>query len=217
MKCPVCGVDNLEGSAYCDDCGSKLPTAGVAPIAAPPVAPPPVAITPTPSPVPAAPPMGGKITCPACSYENPAEESFCSDCGASLTAPSQPSPVIPSPVPSVDSPPITPSGRPVAKLIEKKTQREFPLTADVMIAGRQSPADNIFPDLDLAEVDTDSYISRRHLQIIRQGEQYLVEDLGSSNGTFLNEGPRLNPGIQQPLNNGDRIQLGQTEFVFLIS
>jgi len=210
MKCPVCGVDNLEGSAYCDDCGSKLPAAGAAP---PPqsqaVAPPPVAVTPTPL-------VGGKLTCPACSFENNLGEAFCSDCGASLTG----APPAPVSVPSVQQPPpSTPGvpGRPVAKLIEKKTQREFPLTADVMIAGRQSPADNIFPDLDLTEVDTDSYVSRRHLQIIRQGDQYLVEDLGSSNGTFLNEGPRLNPGIQQSLNNGDRIQLGQTEFVFVIS
>ncbi|MEQ8190645.1 MAG: FHA domain-containing protein [Candidatus Eremiobacterota bacterium] len=214
MKCPVCGVDNLEGSAYCDDCGSKLPAAGAAPVAASqPVAPPPVAVTPTPV-------VGGKLTCQACSFENNLGEAFCSDCGASLSGASPVEPVIPSPVVSGQpSPPVTPvvPGRPVAKLIEKKTQREFPLTADVMIAGRQSPADNIFPDLDLTEVDTDSYVSRRHLQIIRQGEQYLVEDLGSSNGTFLNEGPRLNPGIQQSLSNGDRIQLGQTEFVFVIS
>jgi hypothetical protein len=213
MKCPVCGVDNLEGSAYCDDCGSKLPAAGAAPVAAPPpVAPPPVAVTPTPV-------VGGKLTCPACSFENNLGEAFCSDCGASLTGAQPAAPVMSAPAPSVQTPPVMPvtPGRPVAKLIEKKTQKEFPLTADVMIAGRQSPADNIFPDLDLTEVDTDSYVSRRHLQIIRQGEQYLVEDLGSSNGTFLNEGPRLNPGIQQPLNNGDRIQLGQTEFVFVIS
>jgi hypothetical protein len=216
MKCPVCGVDNLDGSAYCDDCGSKLPTAGAAPA---------VAVTPPPTPVVAAPPpppptpvsAPGGIVCASCNFENPVGEAFCSDCGASLTGGgAAASPVIPPPSPQV----VPPGGAaPIAtaKIIEKKTQREFPLTADVIIAGRQSPADNIFPDIDLTDVDPDSYVSRKHLQVIRQGNQYLIEDLGSSNGTFINEGPRLNPGIQQSLNNGDRIQLGQTEFVFVIS
>lgn len=212
MKCPVCGVDNLDGSAYCDDCGSKLPTGGAAPAAAP-VAPPSTPAV-SPPPVPVSP--GGTVICSSCNFENPAGESFCSDCGASLTGSgagrSIPAPVVPSgQAPPAGAPKVT------AKIIEKKTQREFPITSDVVIVGRQSPADNIFPDIDLTDVDTDSYVSRKHLQIIRQGEQYLIEDLGSSNGTFINEGPRLNPGIQQPLNNGDRIQLGQTEFAFVIS
>ncbi len=213
MKCPVCGVDNLEGSAYCDDCGSKLPTAGAPPVASPTPAP----VAPPPTPPPAVTPTGDVTVCPACNYENPAGESFCSDCGASLSGTPLPSAVSPAGPPVT---PVTPGiGAPkvTAKLIEKKTQREFPITADVVIAGRQSPADNIFPDIDLTDVDTDSYVSRKHLQIIRQGDQFLIEDLGSSNGTFINEGPRLNPGIQQPLNNGDRVQMGQTEFVFVIT
>jgi len=215
MKCPVCGVDNLDGSAYCDDCGSKLPNAGGSPPAAAPASPP-VAATPPPPPPPTPVSAPGGIICASCNFENPAGEAFCSDCGASLAGGGA---APPPPVAPVTPPQGAQPGGAVAtaKLIEKKTQREFPLTADVIIAGRQSPADNIFPDIDLTDVDPDSYVSRKHLQIIRQGNQYLIEDLGSSNGTFINEGPRLNPGIQQSLNNGDRIQLGQTEFVFVIS
>jgi len=66
MRCSVCGADNLEGAAYCEDCGARL--AGVAapvtqeasvpaaPIAQPtPSVAPYVSPTPTPSPAPAAP------------------------------------------------------------------------------------------------------------------------------------------------------------------
>jgi len=51
-----------------------------------------------------------------------------------------------------------------------------------------------------------SAVSRRHARLIREGDVYFVEDLGSSNGTFLN-GQTLNG--RHPLKSGDRIQLGQ--------
>jgi len=57
----------------------------------------------------------------------------------------------------------------------------------------------------------DSFASSRHLQLAPQGEVMVVEDLGSTNGTYLNGRPLTGP---QPLHSGDRIRIGDSEFVF---
>ncbi|MHB8193452.1 MAG: FHA domain-containing protein [Bellilinea sp.] len=49
-------------------------------------------------------------------------------------------------------------------------------------------------------------VSRRHARLIQQDQGYLLEDLGSSNGTFVN-GERISTGVQ--LKNGDEVRLGQ--------
>ena len=53
-------------------------------------------------------------------------------------------------------------------------------------------------------------VSRRHCLIRRQGESYLIEDLGSHNGTLVNE----QPVRQQDLQHGDRITIGDSVFLF---
>lgn len=58
----------------------------------------------------------------------------------------------------------------------------------------------------------DPFASGRHARIERQGHVLVVEDLGSTNGTFLNEEPLR--GIQ-PLHHGDRIRIGDSEFSYL--
>jgi serine phosphatase RsbU (regulator of sigma subunit)/pSer/pThr/pTyr-binding forkhead associated (FHA) protein len=57
----------------------------------------------------------------------------------------------------------------------------------------------------------DRYLSRRHAEIIAVGKQWVLKDLGSANGTYLN-GSRVDADI--PLKAGDRIRLGDTELVF---
>ncbi|HET9587876.1 MAG TPA: FHA domain-containing protein [Anaerolineales bacterium] len=49
-------------------------------------------------------------------------------------------------------------------------------------------------------------VSRRHARFVREGDGYILEDLGSSNGTYLN-GERL--AGRHPLKSGDEIRLGQ--------
>jgi phosphoserine phosphatase RsbU/P len=57
----------------------------------------------------------------------------------------------------------------------------------------------------------DPFASRVHAEVRREGDQYLLQDLGSANGTYYN-GSRL----EQPavLTHGSRIQIGETEIVF---
>jgi hypothetical protein len=58
----------------------------------------------------------------------------------------------------------------------------------------------------------DPYASSRHTRLVRQAGVVIVEDLDSTNGTFLNEEPLVGA---QPLQLGDRIRIGDTEFTYL--
>jgi hypothetical protein len=58
----------------------------------------------------------------------------------------------------------------------------------------------------------DPFASARHARITRQGHTVVIEDLGSTNGTYLNEEPLNGP---QPLHPGDRIRIGDSEFTYL--
>lgn len=58
----------------------------------------------------------------------------------------------------------------------------------------------------------DPYVSKEHARIIADENQYFLEDLDSANGTYLNN-ERVLDAIR--LKNGDRIKLGQIEFLFV--
>jgi hypothetical protein len=58
----------------------------------------------------------------------------------------------------------------------------------------------------------DPFASSRHARISREGHAVVIEDLGSTNGTYLNDEPLSGP---QPLHDGDRIRIGDSEFSYL--
>jgi serine/threonine protein kinase len=95
----------------------------------------------------------------------------------------------------------------------------FALEKSENLVGRRDPMSNIFPEIDLSRYDPQTKISRRHARIWRDGDAFLVEDLGSSNGTMLlpvhNEVVRLQPHHPYMLGNGDRIKLGDTTLHFM--
>ena len=96
----------------------------------------------------------------------------------------------------------------------------FNLEKDENLVGRRDPMSNIFPEVDLSKYDPQTKISRRHARIWRDGNQFLVEDLGSSNGTIL--APRLRESFRLPplkphaLSSGDKIKIGDTTLHFVI-
>ena len=57
----------------------------------------------------------------------------------------------------------------------------------------------------------DSFASTNHARLLPQGDVVVLEDLGSTNGTYLNGEPLRGP---QPLHAGDRIRIGDSEFTF---
>jgi serine/threonine-protein kinase len=96
----------------------------------------------------------------------------------------------------------------------------FSLDKDSNVVGRRDPMSNIFPEVDLSKFDPQTKISRRHARIWREGNNYLVEDLGSSNGTILmpalSDNVRLLPHQPHVLTNGDKIKVGDTTMSFMI-
>ena len=69
-------------------------------------------------------------------------------------------------------------------------------------------------DLSNVLILSDISVSRYHCRIIRRQDEFWLEDLGSSNGTFVNEG-FVSSSIR--LANGDVVQFGRRRFRFLLS
>ena len=57
----------------------------------------------------------------------------------------------------------------------------------------------------------DASVSRRHSQIEREAEHFVIEDLESLNGTFVNDVPVK----RRKLQHGDRVRIGDSQFIFL--
>ncbi len=274
IRCYHCGTDNLDGSEYCDECGTKLNaassvrqafapppsfqsqmTTSVAPQA--PVPPPPPAftrdtVTPKPA-TPYTPPPPPVYQPTQSSNQNVAASSLPQSAAQSTPQTGNPIPPLPpvstsvgainqttafnGPTGNLKSAPYSPENaqQPMmsahhphnaevptvrAKLVIQrggKIGKEFPIVGIESMIGRWDADGGIFPDVDLDQDDPEAKVSRRHARIQFLNNQYLLEDLGSTNGTFINRGPRLLPGIKQPLNNGDEIIVGKTFLKFILS
>jgi hypothetical protein len=111
------------------------------------------------------------------------------------------------------------AARAMARLIIERGGRigkEFPILGIETNIGRWDADSGIFPDVDLDEDDTEAKVSRRHARIVNHNSQYFIEDLGSTNGTFVNRGRRLLPGKRHMLQNGDEVIVGKTFLKFQI-
>lgn len=90
----------------------------------------------------------------------------------------------------------------------------FSLQQDETILGRRDPVEGIEPDVDLSiHGGFESGVSRRHALICRSGENWSLEDLGSTNGTVVNR-RKVSPGDPVDLAEGDVIHLGHLKAVF---
>jgi CRP-like cAMP-binding protein len=88
--------------------------------------------------------------------------------------------------------------------------------AEAATIGRIDPVTGIEPHLDLSTVDTERSSSRRHARILRdEGEIYLVEEIGTLNGTFI-DGRRLQTAVPEQIHDGQKLRFGLVEFVFEI-
>ena len=103
----------------------------------------------------------------------------------------------PDPVPAA---PAT-SGDPRLRVVSGGEKREVHISGDVLTIGRASTVD--------LRLD-DSGVSRQHAEVRREGDDVVLVDLGSTNGSSVNgrvvERVRLSPG--------DRIELGRTVLVY---
>ena len=161
------------------------------------------------------------MQCPNCGHWNEAGSRFCEECGLELpqndaaayqvpvraTVPEDAVPAVPQQVLTpLEEPAPTPYAGPHQLLVS--TGSIFKL-GEVAVIGRENPALQI----DLEGYPEGQYVSHRHAQIVKMKDKYYVEDLGSSNHTYVND-LKLAQGQAEPLNEGDKVRLGKIELTF---
>jgi hypothetical protein len=147
------------------------------------------------------------VYCGFCGGRIAADDIFCAHCGAR------------QPMAGLGSSATIRAARPTAKLVVAGTTEldaSFVLQKDNNLLGRTDPHSNVFPEIDLSRFDPETKVSRRHARIWREGETFLVEDLGSVNGTVINDSVRLAPRQPRVLDSGDKLRLGETTLHFLL-
>ncbi|MBD2775648.1 FHA domain-containing protein [Iningainema tapete] len=90
--------------------------------------------------------------------------------------------------------------------VQSNTYFELPPNLAIIRIGK--PNDQIAPDIDVSLLPDSDFASRNHAEIQVEGSTYYLVDVGSSNGTYLNN-TKLEPRDRYPLNLGDKIELGQ--------
>ena len=194
-RCQSCGTGNLDASRYCDECGAQLPASVKS---------------------------GSDVNGTGDFEVRPVIS------GAPVSRPAQVTsvgipPLVEKPVEIEDSAESFESKnnrRSHARLIIERGESvdtEFHLSAEESYIGRWDADNGIFPDIDLDVHDQDAKVSRRHARITYRGNVHMIEDLGSTNGTFVNRGRRLLPGTPQVLAEGDEIIVGKTFLRFRVN
>ena len=151
------------------------------------------------------------VFCTNCGHKNSATARFCSSCGMALDADSgEETTMTFAPVDAtgevLDEELAVALGElhETAMVVVKRGPNagsKFVLEGEVTRAGRH-PDSDIFLD--------DITVSRRHAEIHRAANGYIVRDAGSLNGTYLNR-ERIE---EAPLSNGDELQIGKFRLVF---
>ena len=99
-----------------------------------------------------------------------------------------------------------PQQSPAAVLRVAETGQTYPLSAGLVTIGRKGDNTIVLGD--------DLKVSRHHATIAWLRDRYVIHDVGSSNGTFLNN---RQLGKPEALSNGDEIRIGKTTFTVILS
>ncbi|NMG06367.1 MFS transporter [Brasilonema sp. UFV-L1] len=113
----------------------------------------------------------------------------------------------------VESPTIAQQAVPQLLHIQTHQIIELPENFSVIHIGK--PNKRIPPDVNLLTLPNSEYVSRVHAQIRFDGMDYYIQDLGSSNGTYINKFPML-PGIWYKLKPGLHLSFGKRDLVSFI-
>jgi pSer/pThr/pTyr-binding forkhead associated (FHA) protein len=150
------------------------------------------------------------VFCSTCGHRNAGNANFCSSCGNQLAAPVEEHTITLSPIDADADDDLTvglddlPEG--AATLVVTRgpgSGSRFLLDADVVQVGRH-PESDIFLD--------DVTVSRRHAELARAAGAWIVRDVGSLNGTYVN---RQRIEDESALAHGDEVQIGRFKLVFL--
>ncbi|MFZ9396336.1 MAG: FHA domain-containing protein, partial [Erythrobacter sp.] len=89
-------------------------------------------------------------------------------------------------------------------VVDGRTEKQFPIGHNGLRIGRSAPADVILAD---------RHVSRRHCQVEFEGSELVVVDLGSTNGTFIDDEKVVDRAV---LPVGSVLKVGQCELVYEI-
>lgn len=209
-----------EDLEWCDTCGAPMAGAGAAAAATPS----------TPAPVPTSSAVA-PVSCPHCGSMNSADNLFCESCGydfitgqspepSSTPAPAEADPAAPAPaagtwivVVEVDPAWHVLKGELADRSLPAPSTSTVPIGQHASLIGRTSQSRGLRPEIAL---DADTAVSRRHAQLILEGDKLSVVDLSSTNGTFVldrgavptADSAPLAPGVSAVLDDGDQIFVG---------
>lgn len=227
-SCSNCGAAVQTDAAFCGQCGFNLRPGSIVPD---------VEVT-----VPSASPVGPTVVSPLVPDFAPIEPLMAMETlvtpnhGQNLEKTPAIIPTIPEPSPSPSLPvttesvatapntsPPVPDPQPagVAKTqlqqqsarlihVQTNTQMELPHNLSVIHIGK--PNDLVPPDIDVSGFANSEIVSRVHANLRVEGDACYLEDVGSSNGTYVNNTP-LPKGNRHRLRPGDRISLGKGDLV----
>jgi pSer/pThr/pTyr-binding forkhead associated (FHA) protein len=140
------------------------------------------------------------MKCTQCQTENIEGALFCEECGAQLEMANE----------QQETAKESLTERLVLASADGSTL-EIPAKEEVII-GREDPISEVFPDLDLTGFGgMEKGVSRKHALIHRSGADYTVEDMGSTNGTYVNR-KKILPNTPLAIKSGDEIRFGKLAF-----
>jgi pSer/pThr/pTyr-binding forkhead associated (FHA) protein len=99
-----------------------------------------------------------------------------------------------------------------ASLLHIRTNTVVELPSNLTVIHVGKPNDRVPPDVDVSGFPDSEVVSRIHADIRNEGDAYYLEDVGSANGTYVNNLPQRK-GDRYRLRPGDRISLGKGDKV----
>lgn len=195
MICPICSHPNTEPTDRCVGCGAILLA----------------------------------HSCSHCGAALPIDAKFCGQCGENLVAaeallgegtgwvaldnPAESSSVTSGGGPQTRLQPQT------VTLLHLQTNTVIELTPHLSVIHIGKPNQRVPPEIDVSSFPNADIVSRVHAAIGAEGAHFYIEDVGSSNGTYVNN-VLLLPQERHRLQVGDRITLGKGDlmtFLFQLS
>ena len=146
------------------------------------------------------------VYCPECGFQNPEAANYCARCGAYLRRDEQGETTLSLDVGELGEEGVAP-GEPGPALVVRagggRAGESFATAGPRTLIGR-SPDCDVFLD--------DVTVSRRHAEITHEKDSYVIRDLGSLNGTFVNR-HRIETSV---LSDDDEVQIGKYRMTFLL-
>jgi pSer/pThr/pTyr-binding forkhead associated (FHA) protein len=166
------------------------------------------------------------VVCPNCAHENFEGALFCAECGTKLVSEDGLSTAAIRATDStfrreiqakISAPDAFNTTDAILSLHVVRTGQILPLVGrDEFTLGRVSEGQSILPDIDLSPYEAYSQgVSRLHATIRIQDDKVTIIDLGSSNGTRLND-EKLQAHREHPMGHGDMIMMGRFKIQALI-